>query len=133
MELEKVADPRKRVQRLNSEEHPDLGYCVSGTLKRVFNRRALEDADALEAAMKATADVAKFDVKQSTKHQFEPSGASCVLVLGESHFACHTWPEHGMATFTVYTCNGAGQAMCGVRAFMREMETSIVKIIEFRH
>ena len=111
----------------------ELGYCVSGTLKRVFNRNALENADALEQAMLETAKLAVFDVKNTVKHQFEPSGASCVLVLGESHFACHTWPEHAMATFTLYTCNGAGKALNGVRIFMREMQTNVVKLIEFSH
>ena len=133
MDLEKLADPRKRVQRLHSDDFPDLGYCVSGTLKRVFNRRALEDAEVLKSTMLNTAAKVKFDVKNTVVHQFEPVGASCILVLGESHFACHTWPEHAMATFTLYTCNGAGQAMQGVQEFMKEMNTNIVKLIEFKH
>ena len=75
----------------------------------------------------------KMNVKSTAKHQFEPIGASCVLILAESHFACHTWPELSMATFTVHTCAGAGQAISAVRAFMQAMNTNIVKMVEFEH
>lgn len=131
--MTQVADPRKRVERLNSDDFPDLGYCVSATIKRIFNKRALEDADALELAMKKVASETEMTIVNSTKHQFKPHGASCVLLLSESHFACHTWPEHSMATLTVYTCTGPGQALAAVSAFMREMQTNMVKMVEFKH
>jgi len=37
-------------------------------------------------------------------HQFEPHGVSGVLVISESHFAVHTWPELGYAAIDLFTC-----------------------------
>ncbi len=37
-------------------------------------------------------------------HQFEPHGVSGVLVISESHFCVHTWPEHGYAAIDLFTC-----------------------------
>jgi len=38
-------------------------------------------------------------------HQFEGSGVTGVILLAESHFAFHTWPEIRLVTFDLYVCN----------------------------
>ncbi|MFN0051283.1 MAG: S-adenosylmethionine decarboxylase family protein [Planctomycetales bacterium] len=38
-------------------------------------------------------------------HQFpEPGGVTGLYLLSESHLACHTFPELGLATFNLYCC-----------------------------
>ena len=38
-------------------------------------------------------------------HQFPfPGGVTGIYLLTESHLACHTFPEFGLATFNVYCC-----------------------------
>ncbi len=38
-------------------------------------------------------------------HQFaEPGGITGLFLLTESHLACHTYPESGIATFNLYCC-----------------------------
>ena len=38
-------------------------------------------------------------------HQFEASGGiTGMVILSESHLACHTFPELGVATFNLYCC-----------------------------
>lgn len=38
-------------------------------------------------------------------HQFPPpGGVTALYLLSESHLACHTYPEHGLATFNLYCC-----------------------------
>ena len=32
------------------------------------------------------------------------AGITGVLILSESHLACHTFPEHGFAAFDLYSC-----------------------------
>ncbi len=34
----------------------------------------------------------------------EPGGVTGLYLLSESHLACHTWPEHGVATFNLFCC-----------------------------
>jgi len=31
-------------------------------------------------------------------------GVTGIYLLTESHLSCHTYPEHGIATFNLYTC-----------------------------
>ena len=37
-------------------------------------------------------------------HQFAPQGVSGVVIISESHFTIHTWPEYGYAALDVFTC-----------------------------
>ena len=38
-------------------------------------------------------------------HQFPgPAGVTALYLLSESHLACHTYPEHALATFNLYCC-----------------------------
>lgn len=38
-------------------------------------------------------------------HQFpQPGGVTGLYLLTESHLACHTFPEAGLATFNLYCC-----------------------------
>ena len=38
-------------------------------------------------------------------HQFKPYGVSGVLILKESHFTIHTWPEYNYASVDLYLCD----------------------------
>lgn len=41
----------------------------------------------------------------SVWHKFEgEGGVTGIVALTESHIACHTYPEHGIATFNLYCC-----------------------------
>jgi S-adenosylmethionine decarboxylase len=44
-------------------------------------------------------------VGQPMWHQFpSPGGITGLVLLTESHLACHTYPESGVATFNLYCC-----------------------------
>jgi S-adenosylmethionine decarboxylase len=44
-------------------------------------------------------------VGAGTWHQFPPpGGVTGLFLLTESHLACHTYPEVGVATFNLYCC-----------------------------
>jgi S-adenosylmethionine decarboxylase len=38
-------------------------------------------------------------------HQFSPQGVSGVILISESHFSIHTWPEYNYAAVDFFTCN----------------------------
>lgn len=48
-------------------------------------------------------------VGQPLWRQFpEPGGVTGLYLLSESHLACHTWPESGVATFNLFSCRRRG-------------------------
>ena len=50
------------------------------------------------------AKIANATVISSTFHQFSPQGVSGMIIIEESHFSIHTWPEHGYAAIDMFTC-----------------------------
>jgi S-adenosylmethionine decarboxylase len=50
-------------------------------------------------------DLALRVVGEPQWHQFpQPGGVTGLYLLTESHLACHTYPENGIATFNLYCC-----------------------------
>jgi len=58
----------------------------------------------LDEYMTLVAKVCNFTVVSQAFHQFEPFGATGVLVLAESHFSAHTYPEHRKVYLDVFCC-----------------------------
>ncbi|MDB4987853.1 MAG: S-adenosylmethionine decarboxylase proenzyme [Myxococcaceae bacterium] len=71
----------------------------------------LDDAGALEAALRAAAATIQARVVTAAFHQFSPHGVTGMLLLEESHLSIHTWPEHGYAAVDLYTCGEADVAL----------------------
>lgn len=59
----------------------------------------------LEGIMIRVAEKCGFTVVSRAFHQFEPHGATGVLVLAESHFSAHTYPEHNKIYIDVFCCS----------------------------
>ena len=64
-------------------------------------------------------------------HAFSPHGVTGVIVIAESHFAIHTWPEYGFAAVDLFTC---GETVDPYKAFeylgeaLRAQQHSVVEI-----
>jgi len=65
---------------------------------------ALDDQEALQLLMQAAARAAGATVIGQAFHRYHPHGVTGVLLLEESHFSLHTWPEAGYAALDFYTC-----------------------------
>jgi S-adenosylmethionine decarboxylase len=59
----------------------------------------------LEKLMYRIAERCGFTVVGRSFHQFEPHGATGVLVLSESHFSAHTYPELNKIYIDVFCCS----------------------------
>ncbi|MFO0569585.1 MAG: adenosylmethionine decarboxylase [Polyangiaceae bacterium] len=64
----------------------------------------LDDLEAVRGLMRQAAEAAGATVVAEAFHRYRPQGVTGVLVIEESHFSVHTWPEHGYAALDFYTC-----------------------------
>lgn len=67
----------------------------------------LNDVLLIEASMLNAAQESGATIITSQFHRFPPIGVSGFIVLQESHFAIHTWPEYGYAALDLFTCGFA--------------------------
>ena len=64
-------------------------------------------AEQIMTAMRHTAEALGCTIRAQLIEPFQPHGATCVLVLAESHITVSTWPEHHLAHIDVFTCRAA--------------------------
>ncbi|MEG2076370.1 MAG: adenosylmethionine decarboxylase, partial [Victivallaceae bacterium] len=64
----------------------------------------LDSAPALEQVFLQAARKSGATIISSHFHQFLPQGVSGVVIISESHFAVHAWPEHDYAAVDIFTC-----------------------------
>jgi len=68
------------------------------------DRAVLNDEQKVRALMRRAAEAAGARVVSETFHRYAPQGITGVIVIEESHFSVHTWPECGYAAIDFYTC-----------------------------
>ncbi|UOF89470.1 adenosylmethionine decarboxylase [Fodinisporobacter ferrooxydans] len=64
----------------------------------------LNDAQWLQHQMIEAAEACGATVMSVQAKQFEPQGATVLVLLSESHLSIHTYPERGFAALDCYTC-----------------------------
>ena len=64
----------------------------------------LLDKDGVESILLKAAGESGATIISSSFHQFEPQGVSGVVIIAESHFTVHAWPEHNYAAVDIFTC-----------------------------
>jgi S-adenosylmethionine decarboxylase len=65
----------------------------------------LKTAPQLEVACTAAVRASGLHPVGHVFHQFEPGGATGLVLLAESHLAVHTWPERQFVSIDLYVCN----------------------------
>ncbi|WCK52481.1 adenosylmethionine decarboxylase [Aneurinibacillus sp. Ricciae_BoGa-3] len=64
----------------------------------------LNNAELLQHHMVEAAEACGATVLSVQAKQFEPQGATVLIMLSESHISIHTYPEKGFAALDCYTC-----------------------------
>lgn len=59
----------------------------------------------IESKFRKLLKQAGFNVLGFKDYIFEPQGYTCIWILGESHFAVHTFPEDGCSYIELSSCN----------------------------
>jgi S-adenosylmethionine decarboxylase len=119
--------PRATAETLQVRE--SLGRLVIADAHSTFEK--LNDPEFLRAAMKKAAEAGKLNILDEDVHRFEPHGISAILVLQESHFSVHTWPEHGYFAADVFSCGNEGDPVKAMDAFLEALEASERKVQRF--
>ena len=93
----------KKREALDQDKMNALGKHVIAELyncdPEIINNQEIVEDIMLEAVELSGATIVK-----PVFHKFSPHGVSGMVVVSESHFAIHTWPEYGYAAVDLFTC-----------------------------
>jgi S-adenosylmethionine decarboxylase len=86
-------------------EEPSLG---SHLLIELYgcDGMSLETESYVGQAMRDAAFESKATVVEQSFHEFKPYGVSGAVIIQESHYTIHTWPEHRYAAVDLFYCGG---------------------------
>jgi len=87
------------------DEEPSLG---SHLLIELFDcdKASLEAERTVGSAMLDAAKASEATIVTDSFHEFKPYGVSGAVIIQESHYTIHTWPEHGYAAVDLFYCGG---------------------------
>ena len=113
------------------DEEPSLG---SHLLVELFgcNVEALKLKETVAAAMDEAARKSDANVVAESFHEFKPYGVSGAVIIQESHYTIHTWPEHGYAAVDLFYCGGTISVHKAVEVLQERFEPTRIKFLVVR-
>lgn len=94
------------------------------------NPGVIGKVETVEQIMVRAAEIAGVQVWSISFHRFNPNGVSGVVVISESHFSVHTWPEYGYTAVDIFTCGDSAKPEKAVQYALREFRATNVHITE---
>jgi S-adenosylmethionine decarboxylase len=112
-------------------EEPSLG---SHLLIELFgcDKSSLEAEATVGAAMHEAAERSQATVVAESFHEFKPFGVSGAVIIQESHYTIHTWPEHGYAAVDLFYCGGTVKVHNAVEALRQRFRPKRIKFLVVR-
>lgn len=117
--------PFKEDEELSLGSHllVELYGCDGSTLK---------EESVVGAAMRAAAVESEATVVAQSFHEFNPYGVSGAVIIQESHYTIHTWPEHGYAAVDLFYCGGTVKVHKAVEVLERQFKPERIKFLVVR-
>lgn len=112
-------------------EEPSLG---SHLLIELFGCKGetLEKDDTVGDAMVSAAKVSEATIVAECFKEFKPYGVSGAVIIQESHYTIHTWPEHGYAAVDLFYCGGTVKVRRAVELLKERFEPRRIKFLVVR-
>ncbi|RYG30579.1 adenosylmethionine decarboxylase [bacterium] len=112
-------------------EHPSLG---SHLLIEFYDcdKSSLESESVVGRAMRDAASNSEATVVDQSFHEFKPYGVSGAVIIQESHYTIHTWPEHGYAAIDLFYCGGTVRVQKALDTLKERFQPGRIKFIVVR-
>lgn len=116
---------------ITSGEIPSLG---SHVLIELFgcDKQSLELEKSVGTAMRDAAHESEATVVAESFHEFKPWGVSGAVIIQESHYTIHTWPEHGYAAVDLFYCGGTVHVDKAVDVLRERFRPAKIKFLVVR-
>lgn len=92
----------------------------------------IKDSQKVEEIFLKAATASKAHIVDSLFHRFNPHGVSGVVIISESHFAVHTWPEYNYVAIDLFSCSENIDFEKAVEYLRTYLKPKSVSMIEFK-
>jgi S-adenosylmethionine decarboxylase len=99
---------------------------------RECNPKILRNLEKVRNAMISAAKKAKATIIDTSFREFSPFGISGIVVIAESHFTIHTWPEYSYAAVDIFTCGDTIRPEVAASCLIEKFECKNPSIVEMK-
>jgi len=92
----------------------------------------LKDKDKIERVMNESAVKSRAKIVKTFFHQFKPFGVSGVVVIEESHYTIHTWPEYSYAAIDFFYCSEDVMIEKAIEVLKGALKPSSFNLVEIK-
>jgi S-adenosylmethionine decarboxylase proenzyme len=96
------------------------------------DRELLNRPDHIRVELLAAVTVSGATPIQDFVHEFTPHGVTGIVVIAESHFAIHTWPEYGFAAVDLFTCGDTVDPWTAFEHLAKALRATTHSVVEMR-
>jgi len=96
------------------------------------NRKTINDLEKIEKMMLEAVRISRATALTQSFHKFSPHGVSGVVVISESHFSIHTWPEYGYCALDIFTCGTEIESEKALDFLEAEFEADSISVTEVK-
>jgi S-adenosylmethionine decarboxylase proenzyme len=96
------------------------------------NREILDAPERIRSALLAAVTKSGATPIHDFVHSFTPHGVTGIVVIAESHFAIHTWPEYGFAAVDLFTCGDTVDPYAAFELLASSLEAARHSVVEMR-
>ncbi|MBW1974503.1 MAG: S-adenosylmethionine decarboxylase proenzyme [Deltaproteobacteria bacterium] len=96
------------------------------------DRNLIASVEKIEKLLIDAVNISKATIIKPVFHQFNPHGVSGVVVIAESHFSIHTWPEYGYCALDIFTCGEQIDADAALRFLKEALKAGSMSIVEMK-
>lgn len=114
-----------------TDEEPSLG---SHLLVELYgcDSKSLEQESRVARVMREAAEQSEATVVAQSFHEFQPWGVSGAVIIQESHYTIHTWPEHEYAAVDLFYCGGTVKVHRAVEVLRENFRPKRIKFLVVR-
>jgi len=96
------------------------------------NRQIINNVIKIEELLLESVKISGATALNQSFHKFSPHGVSGVVVISESHFSIHTWPEYGYCALDIFTCGNEIKNEKALDFLEAKLEASSISVTEIK-
>jgi S-adenosylmethionine decarboxylase len=90
----------------------------------------INDLHKVEDILMKSVNLSGAEIIAPVFHRFNPHGVSGVIVIAESHFSIHTWPEYGYCAVDIFTCGDTIDSQKALTFMKKAFEAKSISVVE---
>jgi len=94
------------------------------------NQEIINNIKKIEEKLIRSVEISGATIINHTFHKFSPHGVSGVVVIAESHFSIHTWPEYGYCAVDIFTCGEKIDGEKALKYLKEELNAKSISVLE---